>query len=263
MYDILFIDDKFEEIKESFSFFQKKHIRCFYSDGVSPLPKNDKERLPFKNLKYISLDLHLENRGITTIKGNKNALSTLATVIKSFINDGESVIIIANTSFPGDFDEKAFFKYLDFQTNPKIEKKAKNSKNSLLHQDSDNIIQQAHQEILRSVVIREAIEVENLILEKIRERFDITCGFNFNPKLTMIKIEKFRFSKKIDLLNQVIDNQSLQVIDNQSLISNLNKLRKKRNDFAHGNNPPEEGLLDFLEQVESLKKGIGILEFTS
>jgi DnaJ-class molecular chaperone len=40
MYDILFIDDKFKEIKETFSCLQDKHIRCFYSDGDKYLPQS-------------------------------------------------------------------------------------------------------------------------------------------------------------------------------------------------------------------------------
>jgi len=249
MYDILFIDDKFEEIKDSFSYFQKEHIRCFYSDGESHLPKNDKARLPFKNLKYISLDVHLENRGNNSSTPKKTTLSTLASVIKSFVSDGKGITIIVNTSFPGDFIESEFFEYLDFNNNPTIEKKEKNNLISLL--SGDDITQQAHQEILRNVIIREAIEVENLIYAKVRENFR-----SITPKLScnkLDKIKKFDFKAKIQLYELASNDNALG--------EKLNKLRELRNKFAHGNNPPEVGLLDFLEQVESLKKGI--LEFTS
>jgi len=119
--------------------------------------------LPFKNLKYISLDVHLENRGNNSSTPKKTTLSTLAFVIKSFVSDGKGITIIVNTSFPGDFIESEFFEYLDFYNKPTIKKKEKNNLISLLN--GDDITQQAHQEILRNVIIREAIEVENLILE--------------------------------------------------------------------------------------------------
>lgn len=246
MYDVLFIDDKFEEIRDTYSDFQSQHIRCFYSDGEHYLPKNDKERLPFKNLKYISLDLHLENRGITKIKDNKTALSTLVSVIQSFVSDGVNVTIIANTSFPKDFDENNFFKYLNFNTNPKIEKKAKNNKKSSLHTNMQAIAEQTCQEILRNVVIRNAIEIENIILEKVKNKFDeIACSLS-NKKLE--KIKKFDFKSKINLFNLTHKDQEL--------INKLNKLRELRNDCAHGNSPLTENLLDFLESVENLKQEV-------
>jgi hypothetical protein len=55
--------------------------------------------------KEIYFKFHLENRGITVIKDNKIALSTLSSVIKSFVNDGKDITIIVNTSFP---DEVSF-----------------------------------------------------------------------------------------------------------------------------------------------------------
>lgn len=246
MYDILFIDDKFEEIKESFSSFQSKHSRCFYSDGENHLPATNKEKLPFKNLKYISLDLHLENRGITTVKDNKTALSTLASVIQSFVNDGKDMTIIVNTSYPDDFNENDFFKYLDFETNPVIEKNKKNDNNSLLHQNSDSIIQQAHQEVLRNIVIREAIEIENLIYKKVQENFTRVI-----PKLSstqLDKIKRFDFRAKIQLYKLLSSNDVLDI--------ELTELRELRNKFAHGTNPPEKNLLEFLEFTESLKQKI-------
>ena len=97
MYDILFVDDHFEEINDTFRTLQKEHIRCFYSDGLEHLPSNDKEKLPFKNLKYICLDLHLENRGISSFD-RKNTTSTLASVVKK-ITTNKDVCIIINTFF--------------------------------------------------------------------------------------------------------------------------------------------------------------------
>ncbi len=248
MYDILFIDDKFEQIKDTFWNFQNEYIRCFYSDGENNLPKNAKERLPFKNLKYISLDLHLENRGITTIK-DKNAVSTLASVVKSFIDkDSTNIHIIINTSFKDEFNESKdnFIKYLQF--NPTITTEIKNSNNSLLHKAGikQNIINASHQPILRNLVIREAIEIENLIWNKLLS----SNTFSKHKKVECILKElnvKITFSNKIDLYNKTVNNKSK---------SKLKKLRKLRNYFAHKPSPPQENLLDFLQEIESLKQEI-------
>jgi hypothetical protein len=76
-----------------------------------------------------------------------------------------------NTSFPDEFDESCFFKYLEFKTNPIIKKEEKSAEVSVLHNNAKDIVAQAHQEILRNVVIREAIEIENLIYIKVQENF--------------------------------------------------------------------------------------------
>jgi hypothetical protein len=134
------------------------------------------------------MDLHLENRGITVIKDNKMALSTLSSVIKSFVNDGKDITIIVNTSFPDEFDESCFFKYLEFKTNPIIKKEEKSAEVSVLHNNAKDIVAQAHQEILRNVVIREAIEIENLIYIKVQENFtSITPELSISlPSLTKL-----------------------------------------------------------------------------
>ena len=245
MYDILFIDDKFKEIKETFSYLQDKHIRCFYSDGDKYLPQSGRERLPFQNLKYISLDLHLENRGITVIKDNKMALSTLSSVIKSFVNDGKDITIIVNTSFPDEFDESCFFKYLEFKTNPIIKKEEKSAEVSVLHNNAKDIVAQAHQEILRNVVIREAIEIENLIYIKVQKNFKSIALKLLNNQLD--KIKKFDFRAKIQLY---------ELLNNNEICERLNDLRELRNKFAHGSSPPEADLLDFLEDMKKLKQRI-------
>jgi hypothetical protein len=250
MYDILFIDDKFDEIKDTFTYFQKEHIRCFYSDGENYLPTTKKERLPFKNLKYISLDLHLENRGITNIN-NKTALSTLSSIIKSFINNNENITIIANTVDPDVFGEKDFCRYLEFS--PKIEKVKKiegdrNKNYSSLHNADiqKEISRYSHKEILRNVVIREAIEVENAIFRKIQQELKNIVNKLSNTKLD--KIKKFDFKAKIILHKLATQDDSLE--------TKLDDLRELRNKFAHSDNPPPQNLLDFLNEIENLKTEI-------
>lgn len=230
--------------RNTYSDFQGKHIRCFYSDGENNLPEKEIDQLPFKNLKYISLDLHLENRGINTVKNNSTALSTLASVIKRFIKNGKDVTIIANTSFPDEFNEKDFCKYLKFDVNPKIEKKEKKDEISLLHTNSDNITNRAHKEILRNVVIREAIEIENLIYTKVQTNFESVISNLSHTSLNAIK--KFNFSAKIELYNLAFNNISLH--------EELTQLRKWRNNFAHDSNSQQDLiLLDFLKQAEDIK----------
>lgn len=246
MYDVLFIDDKFEEIKDTFWALQNDHIRCFYSDGEKNLPQNNEAKLPFKNLKYICLDLHLENRSITTLKNNKNTVSILASVVRSFIDEGNTTIII-NTSFIEEFDavKNDFINYLGFT--PDIKTEEKSQKNSTLHEQEikKDIKENSHQSILRNLVIREAIEIENLIWSIIEKRF-VEIIRN-NPKETIANFKKgFHFSHKITLFNMF----------NSNLSGELKKLRELRNKFAHNKRPPQKDLLVFLKEMEDLKQRI-------
>ncbi len=250
MYDILFIDDKFEEIKDTFFALQKDHIRCFYSDGENNLPQTDKEKLPFKNLRYICLDLHLENLSISTLKSNKNTVSILASVVKSFIYEGSPNIII-NTSFIEEFDavKSDFIKYLGFDPQIRTEQKNKdnNQKYSILHNQTikEDIKQASHQSVLRNLVIREAIEIENLILCVIEKRFVEILQNNSEETMKILR-KGFHFSHKIALFNMF----------NSNLHVELEKLRKLRNKFAHESEPPREDLLDCLKEIEDLKQTI-------
>lgn len=249
MYDVLFIDDKFEEIKDTFWALQNEHIRCFYSDGEKNLPKNNKEKLPFKNLKFICLDLHLENRGITTLKNDKNIVSTLASVVKSFIDEGSNATIIINTSFIEEFDtvKNNFIKYLGFT--PDIKTEEKSQKNSTLHKQEikKDIKENSHQSILRNLVIREAIEIENLIFEVIKTNFSEITNKDIKKVANNFK-KGFHFSHKIKLFNMF----------NSNLSGELKKLRELRNRFAHDTTPPVKNLLDLLEKIEELKQKINL-----
>ncbi len=250
MYDVLFIDDHFEEINDTFCALQKEHIRCFYSDGDKYLPSNDKEKLPFQNLKYICLDLHLENRGISSLE-NKNAVSTLASVVRSF-TENKYVCIIINTSYLEEFEkyEDNFCKYLKFAPEIKKENKTQEDgkKFSSLHNKAikNKIVKQSHQSVLRNLVIREAIEIENLIWSKIL----LSDAFKDLGEVERIleKVDiKMNFHQKIQQYTQFV---------NKKIKKQLDELRKTRNQFAHNENPPEKNLLDFLEEIETLKQKI-------
>jgi hypothetical protein len=65
----------------------------------------------------------------------------------SFVNDGKDITIIVNTSFPDEFDESCFFKYLEFKTNPIIKKEEKSAKVSVLHNNAKDIVAQAHHRV--------------------------------------------------------------------------------------------------------------------
>lgn len=247
MYDILFIDDNFEEIKESFSYFQEKHVRCFYSDGENYLPKNDKEKLPFKNLKFLSLDYHLENIGINNSTPEKIALSALSSVVKCFISEKQkkSCKIIINTGFESGFDIQKFISYIGFKIEVTII--SKDEARSKLEEDG-TIYFDSVKNTLRNLVIREAIEIENLIYEKVQENFE-----SIIPQLTdaqLNRIKKFDFKAKIQLYKLALKDDDLN--------TKLNDLRKNRNHFAHDNNLQQTGvnLLDFLGQVEDIKSEI-------
>ncbi len=255
MYDVLFIDDHFEEINDTFRTLQKEHIRCFYSDGDKYLPSNDKEKLPFKNLKYICLDFYLENRGLSP-NHNKNTISTLAGVVKSF-TENKDVRIIINTSSVKEFTEHRndFVKYLKFE--PEIiienkEKKDKEQKNgkrfSSLHDKAikNEIVKRSHQSVLRNLVIREAIEIENLIWSKILLSDAFKDLGEVEKVLEKLKIKMF-FNKKIQTYNRIV---------NREAETELEELRDTRNKFAHNETPPEKNLLDFLEEIEALKRMI-------
>ncbi len=250
MYDVLFIDDHFEEINDTFRALQKEHIRCFYSDGDKYLPSSDKERLPFKNLKYICLDLHLENRGISSLD-NKNAVATLAGIVKSF-TENKDICIIINTSHLEEFKkyEDDFCKYLKFTPEIKEEEKTEedDKKFSSLHDKEikEDIVKQSHQSVLRNLVIREAIEIENLIWSKIL----LSDAFKDLGEVERIleKVDiKMNFHQKIKTYNQSVDKNTQK---------QLKTLKETRNKFAHNKNPSEKNLLDFLEEIEALKQKI-------
>lgn len=249
MYDVLFIDDKFEEIKDTFLAYQKEHIRCFYSDGYINLPENNKEKLPFKNLKYISLDIHLENRDIKTNVLNKNTASMLSSVVNSFVDKHNTDIhIIINTSFNDEFKEfkEDFIKYLKFK--PKLTIRLKTKQSSLLHIRSitNDIIDASHKAISRNLVIREAIEIENILVEKISAGFSKIAKNLSADNLKQIEI--FSFNAKINLFTIISNDKDLK--------NDLNTIRNLRNDFAHKPNASLGNLLTFLEQTEKLKQKI-------
>lgn len=242
MYDILFIDDNFEEIRESFSCFQEKHIRCFYSDGENHLPKNDKEKLPFKNLKFLSLDYHLENIGINDSTSEKTALSALSSVVNCFISKGQkkSCKIIINTGFESGFDVEEFKKYIGFEI--QVEITPKDKARSKLEED-ETIARASAKNTLRNLVIREAIEIENLLWEEILQSDRLRNFNDVDGVLKAVNI-KLSFSKKIELYEKGISNK---------INEKLNKFRKLRNKFAHSDNPPVEDLLVRLKKIEDLK----------
>ena len=250
MYDVLFIDDNFEEISDTFRALQKDHIRCFYSDGDKYLPSSDKERLPFKNLKYICLDLHFENRGIFSLE-NKNAVSTLAAVVERFTKN-KDVCIIINTSYLEEFKKYKdnFYKYLKFEPEIKEENKTQQAgkKFSSLHDKEikNKIVKQSHQSVLRNLVIREAIEIENLIWSKILSSDAFKDLGKVKKVLEQLKI-KMSFHKKIETYNRIV---------NESTKKQLEMLKERRNKFAHDENHPEKNLLDFLKEMEELKQKI-------
>ena len=248
MYDVLFIDDKFEEIKDTFFALQKEHVRCFYSDGDKYMPQTAKKRLPFKNLKYICLDFYLENLGINESSNKKTATSALANAIREFIIQNKKITIIVNTAYSEDFEnvKNDFIKYLKLKEPPKIiiESKKDNgntAKFSILHNKESikkDICQASHNSTLRNLVIREAINIENKIFKNIRDKFYKIANNLTTKQLEQIK--KFDFSAKITLFG-LINN-------NKELLKKLNELRRLRNEFAHKKELSKSLLLIFLEK---------------
>jgi hypothetical protein len=120
-----------------------------------------------------------------------------------------------------------------------------NNFKAILYNNAKDIVAQAHQEILRNVVIREAIEIENLIYIKVQKNFKSIALKLLNNQLD--KIKKFDFRAKIQLY---------ELLNNNEICERLNDLRELRNKFAHGSSPPEADLLDFLEDMKKLKQRI-------
>jgi hypothetical protein len=94
-------------------------------------------------------------------------------------------------------------------------------------------------------LLREAIEIENLIYIKVQENFTSITPELSNNQLD--KIKKFDFWAKIQLY---------KLLNNNEICEKLNDLRGLRNKFAHGSSPPETDLLDFLEDMKKLKQRI-------
>ena len=246
MYDVIFIDDKFEEIEHTFLSLKSEHIRCFYSDGLKNLPKEEKEKRPFKNVRYFCLDFYLENRGIEKGK-EKTAASSLAGAVKSFIceNAENMPTIIVNTGFVERFKkiEEEFKTYLG-NANLKIitEKKAEEDgkKFSILHQTKtikNEILKSSLINSLRNLIMRETIEVENLVWDKCCERLDLK---NENRKLKKFLGRELDFSKKIKILCEGRK-------DLDDLKKKLENLREERNQFAHNK-------LDKIEVMTNKRK---------
>ena len=218
MYDVLFIDDHFNEIEETFFELKKRHIRCFYSDGEN-LPKNEKEKTLFKNVKYICLDYFLENRGINE-SSKKNAVSTLANVVESyFAKLNNEVTIIINSAQIEAFKPslKDFKSYL--VGDPQIILEDKIEKFSILHENEktfNEILTSSIHFNLRNLVIRESITIENLIWDKIKGKDKSQSD------------EKIKFHCKIELFKKNFDD---------TYTKKLNTLRILRNVLAHENPP--------------------------
>ena len=201
MYDVLFIDDRFEEIQDTFLSLKNNHVRCYYSNGDHDSMPDAKEKLLFKNLKYICLDYFLENRGITeATANNKNAVSTLAGVVKQFTDNFTTMQIIVNSSHIKDFEkhEQDFKSYLGSET-IQVRKEPKDTKKfSTLHErEVQQIILDASIiQSLRNIVIREAITIENIIWKKIKD-----VDKNLPDLLTVLPTKNNpSFSAKINLL---------------------------------------------------------------
>ena len=256
MYDIVFIDDKFDEIKETYLTTQKDGIRCYYSDGEDGLPKEE-EKLKFQYIKAICLDFHLENIGINQITNNNNtAYSTLANIIKSFVGGERENYpeIFINTAFNDDFDEDKLKKYLKSKkiSIKTIGKGGKDKKFSELHENEkyEEIKKQAQQSVLRSLVISEAINIENEIWDIIKKRFP---DKEINEKIIKEFQQNIKFSNKIKLYKLLV-KKDIQCLD---------KLRKKRNHFAHDNdqelpidNSQKLTITSFLKEIEKIRKEI-------
>ncbi len=233
MYDVLFIDDKFEEVQETFLTLKESHIRCFYTDadpekdGIFPL---ERDKLLFKNVKYICLDLFLANRGIDESHLNKNAVSTLANVVKKFTINKDYKIIIASAHIE-DFkkyedDFKEYIGDVEVITEEK-DADASGKRFSILHKNEPifkEILQNSIQNNLRNLIIKEAIEIENSIWEKINnEDCQLKGLLEYLPTRS-----NPNFGTKIELFNFYF------VKDNKNItIENLHTFRNLRNDAAH------------------------------
>ncbi len=239
MYDVLLIDDKFEEIKETFLKLKKHHIRCFYSDGSEEnLPKG-KEKYLFHNIQYICLDFFLENRGIDESNINNTSVATLANIVRKFIDKNSPIAkIIIDSAHLDVFKnyENQFRKYLDME-HITIIKEAKKpidiSSNqeprfSILHKDQkiiNEILKNFIDNNLRSLVIRESIEIENLIWNETKNACD-----GLEDLLGILPTKKDpTFETKIKLYGHYFGDKSCI----ESIRCQLDALRKFRNHLAH------------------------------
>ena len=245
MYDILFIDDKFDEIQEIFFKLQRENIRCYFWDADEK--KEPQDKTLFYNLSFICLDFFLENRGIRAGISEDITYSALARLIEPFLEINPKIEIIVNTSFLKEFNQSKLKKYLgnsnekignnneksnlkeylDKNNEIKISFEEKKEKFSELENHYEKIKKTSIPFVFRSLFLEQAIYIENLIYKKIKAYFKSKNQLERKEIETLLKNSQLDFNEKINIFNLLSKN---------NFKDDLNKLRKNRNTFAHGNN---------------------------
>ncbi len=237
MYDIVFIDDKFEEIKKVFLDIQKE-ARCYYTDGYS-LPEND-EFLFFRNLQFICIDVMLENLGIKNIN---QAYPAMAEIIKSF-NPNKDTKIIINTFHHESFKKEELIKLLpdNYSSLAFIIESKDEDKYSTLIKSIADIKNKSKSSFTRSFVIEESINIENILWDKVCNNMKTLVNNGNYENFEKIAKKQFYFANKINLYN-LLDN---------SICKELRRIKEIRNDCAHEEGVNKNHLQDFYDLLKTV-----------
>lgn len=243
MYDVLFIDDNFEEIKDIYLDIQMSG-RCYYCNGIN-LP-SENEQILFRNLKYICLDLRLDNVISGNFILNKSNYSLLVGILRKF-NPPKTTNIIINSGELETFNCDDFKKYLNegFQDMTVfVEEKEEHDdiKFSLLKMKKDEIIKNSKKAFLRNTIIETTVNIENLLWDRIKIKINTQISKKNLDSIFYKHFKSARFCDKI-ILHDIFDN---------NLTKDLDQLRKIRNDQAHGMKPltiTEKELFDLMDKL--------------
>jgi len=228
LYDILFIDDDFENQSNSqeweknaqklFLDFVRQNLRVTYTTGEL----EDLKKLKSKDLsciQYIFCDLHLI--GISGNRStNKDIASKLLGIFKELAPQikSEKITVLINSQFRKDWDPR-FTENIDDRYKFELIE----NKNVIPDKNIQELLRQNLETHLKSIIINKAIEVERIFDKKLsidKKFVDVITFENKNKKF----LKKFTFDRKIkrqiSLLQQIrnkvahTDNKFVDITDN-------------------------------------------------
>lgn len=247
--EIVIVDDKINEVEPLILYFSKKSIPVSYFTG------NDLElpQEPIYNLRYIFLDLHIDDNNTHT---DKNLFSRCMGILDKLIpEDQKYTLVIWSKHFEkfddndGPLSKKSFIDALEslkkkpvdiVLTKDKLNFFDKNNKiipcgdfSEEFIKKLENIGKETKYKLIRSEVIERAIDLELEIQEIIEKRFKNHNLHHFFPSSEINKPE-FSFTKKLNIVKKSLPFIG---INSGKIYDSMNKFQKDiisvRNIFAH------------------------------
>lgn len=240
MFNVLFIDDNFNEIRDVYFKIQEVG-RCFYCDGENT--PSEGHNFFFRKLEYICLDLRLDNVMSGNFVLNKSNYSLLINILKKF-NPPSTAKIIINSAELKNFEISDFKRYLNsnYQSMEVLVEAKDKEKFTTLANYIKVVDETSRKYFLRNIIIETAIEIENLLWEKIKNKLITQIS-----KKNLDSIFRGHF-KNVNFYDKII----LHDVFDELLTDDLHQLRKIRNDQAHYLKPlqlTEEQLFKLFDKL--------------